>query len=79
MSASIQTELDIREQLARIDRAREETLKFAAEQHKLMAEASKLERDRTLAPLVFLSSLLGGGIVAILTWALNHLIRVSGG
>lgn len=33
---------DIREQIARIDRAREETLKFTAEQHKLTAEAAKL-------------------------------------
>lgn len=38
--------LDLREQLARIDRAREETLKFIAEQHKLLAEQSKLNAER---------------------------------
>jgi len=34
--------LDLREQIARIDRMREETLKFTAEQHKLTAKAAKL-------------------------------------
>jgi hypothetical protein len=33
--------LAMREQLARIDQAREETLKSVAEQHKLLAEQSK--------------------------------------
>jgi hypothetical protein len=56
--------LDLREQIARIDRARaeteklsEETRKFVAEAHKLAAErdklaaeARKLNRDRALAP-----------------------------
>ena len=48
---------DLKEQLGRIRRAREESEKFVAEQKKLMAEQSKLaaeapklERDRMLAP-----------------------------
>jgi hypothetical protein len=49
--------LDLREQIARIDRAIEEGHKFTAEQHKLMTEEQKLaserrklDRDRGLAP-----------------------------
>ena len=60
--------LDLREQVVRIDKLREEGLKFAAEQHKLAAEAAKLKWDRWLAPLVLLASLAGGLIVAIV----NH-------
>jgi hypothetical protein len=55
--ADYQDRLNLREQIARIDRAIEETHKFTAEQHKLMAEqqklaseALKLERERGLAP-----------------------------
>lgn len=49
-SAASPTALEIEEQVARIRRAQVETEKFVAEQKKLMAEAAKLERDRTLAP-----------------------------
>ena len=38
-------DLDLREQIARIDRAQAETQKFAAEQRKLTAEAAKFTRD----------------------------------
>ena len=62
--------LDYVEQVARIERAQEETRKFAAEQHKLTAEAAKLTRDRTLAPTtLFLTSVgivltsLGSGFI----------------
>ena len=41
--------LDLREQLARIDRAQAETRKFAAEHEKLAAEAMKFRRDYRLA------------------------------
>jgi uncharacterized protein (UPF0335 family) len=37
--------LDIDELIARIERQQEETRKFVAEQHKLMAEARKFGRD----------------------------------
>jgi uncharacterized protein YydD (DUF2326 family) len=71
-------QLDLRAELARIDRDRSETLKlreesekFIAEQHKLLAEASKLNRDRWMAPYVLAVSLIGaigGGLIgAILT------------
>lgn len=42
-------ELDLKEQIARIDRMQEETRKFTAEQHKLSVEALKLSRDRDLS------------------------------
>jgi hypothetical protein len=62
--ADYRDRLDIREQIARIDRAREETLKFTAEQHKLTAEAAKLGRDRLLAPWLAIVGLIGG-LIAI--------------
>lgn len=42
--------LDLREQIARIDRSLDESAKFRAEQNKLIAEARKLDRERGLAP-----------------------------
>jgi hypothetical protein len=63
--------LDLREQIGRIDKMREETLKFTAEQHKLMAEAAKLGRDRLLAPWLAIVGLIGGLIAiasAIARW-----------
>jgi hypothetical protein len=65
MSETIVTEMDMLEQVARIERAQEETRKFVAEQHKLLAEAAKLNRDRWLAPMVVASGLLGGVLAAI--------------
>ena len=70
-------QLDLRAEIARIDRDRaeseklqEETRKFTAEQRKLIAEAGKLNRDRWLAPWVLVSTLIGsisgGAIVAVL-------------
>ena len=64
MSATTANLLDIQEQVARIERAQEETRKFVAEQHYLIAEAAKLERDRRLAPIIVIS-----GTVAALTAA----------
>lgn len=64
--------LDLREQIARIDRAIEETHKFTTESRKLEAEARKLDRDRTLAPwqvgIVTMGGLaaLVGGLLTIL-------------
>lgn len=40
------TQLDLREQIARIDRDRAETAKYAAEQRKLEAEARNFDRLR---------------------------------
>ncbi|MBV8092321.1 MAG: hypothetical protein JO110_03625 [Acetobacteraceae bacterium] len=60
-------DLNIREQIARIDKTlaesdklREETRKFAAEQHKLAAEAQKLRLDRWLAPALTFVAVIGG-------------------
>lgn len=62
-------QLDLRGEIARIDRDRAEAVKFAAEQRKLVAEARKLDRDRWLAPLVLgvslAASLSGGVVVAV--------------
>jgi len=59
-------QLDLRDEIARIDRNRAEAEKFAAEQRKLIAEARKLDRDRWLAPFVLLASLAGGLIASVL-------------
>ena len=64
MSATIVRPLDLQEQVARIERAQEETRKFVAEQHKLIAESAKLERDRRLAPIVITATTLGAIIAA---------------
>lgn len=52
LPANYAERLNLQEQLVRIDRAREEALKFSAEQRKLAAEADKFRRDYWLAPLV---------------------------
>lgn len=72
--------LDLKEQIARIDRAQEETRKFAEEQHKLAAkarklnaEAEKIARDRYLAPWVGFAAVAGatagalGGIAGLVS------------
>jgi hypothetical protein len=63
--ATIEHDLDLQEQIARIRRAQVESDKFQAEQRKLMAEAAKYERERSLAPLVIAASL-GAGLVSLL-------------
>jgi hypothetical protein len=68
---SERAEFDLRAELARIDRDRAEThkltaesQKFVAEQYKLMAEGQKLTRDRWLAPVIAVASVLAaiGGV-----------------
>jgi hypothetical protein len=54
--------LDLREQIARIDRMRDESEKFKAEQQKLIAEAAKLNRDRLVAPWLAIASVVGGAL-----------------
>ena len=46
MSDTVPNQLDLREQLARIDRSIAETAKYAAEQRKLEAEARNFDRNR---------------------------------
>jgi len=45
-------QLNLRAEIARIDRDRAESEKFIAEQRKLISESRELDRDRWLAPLV---------------------------
>lgn len=69
MSDIARDALDIREQIARIDRTQAEmqklnaeTQKFVAEQSKLSAEAGKFNRDRYLAPILTAAAV--GGVVS---------------
>lgn len=55
------TTMDQQEQVARIERMQEETRKFVAEQHKLMAERGKLSRDIVLAPWQLVVTTLNAG------------------
>ncbi|HTI78960.1 MAG TPA: hypothetical protein VL614_00765 [Acetobacteraceae bacterium] len=82
---SDQTELDLRAELARIDRDRAETnklfaetIKFGAERHKLEREAEKLRaeehklwRDWRMAPWVFAVGVIGAIIGGLLA---RHLL-----
>lgn len=67
-------DLDLREQIVRIDRALAESEKFQAEQRKLIAEAAKFERERRPAPVVIAASL-GAGLIAGLVSLLGRLIH----
>ncbi|WP_338664261.1 hypothetical protein VQH23_03655 [Pararoseomonas sp. SCSIO 73927] len=58
--------LNFAEQVARIERAQEETRKFVAEQHKLQAEAAKFQRDTRLAPWLA-GGAVAGGVVTVTT------------
>lgn len=64
MSASTEytDRLNLAEQVARIERSQEETRKFVAEQHKLTAEASKLNRDRFWVPVLAVAAAIAAGI-----------------
>ncbi len=76
--ADYREQLDLRGVIAQIDRDRAETRKrqgepekHEPEQHKLIAEAAKLDRDRWLAPWLVLASVTSGVVVAVL----SHLWR----
>lgn len=69
------TQLDLRAEIARIDRDRaetqkliEESQKLTAEQRKLIAEAQKLTWDRWLAPSLAIAAVIGGllGVVSFI-------------
>lgn len=64
--------IDVRAILAKIDRdlaesgkLREETQKFVSEQHKLMAEARKFNRDWWIVPLTVLGAILAAVIARL--------------
>jgi hypothetical protein len=74
-------QLDLRAEIARIDRdraesekLRQETEKFVAEQRKLIAEGRKFERDRWLAPWLAIVTVTGGvlGIATFLAHLIGH-------
>jgi hypothetical protein len=58
--------LDLDDTVARIERQQAETRKFVAEMNKLTEEALKFRRDRWLAPVVAVASVLAavGALVA---------------
>jgi hypothetical protein len=60
-------DLDYQEQLAGIRRTQEETWKFTAEQHKLIAEALKVERERALYPVALAIGVIGEIIGSVAT------------
>ena len=62
--------LDLRAEIARIDRERAETQKFAAEQNKLSAEARKFNRDPWF--------LIAGAIIAAIASRLPEILRAFG-
>jgi ABC-type phosphate/phosphonate transport system permease subunit len=64
------SDLDLRAEIARIDRERAETQKFVAETRKLMNEADKLGREYRWYPWVQMIVTLGAIVVAAL--ALLH-------
>jgi len=83
MSDSPADRLTIDEIISRIERQQAETRKFAnesiqlaAETGKLIAEAGKLTRDRWLAPVIAVASIIGavGASVA----AIGALMRLAG-
>ena len=72
MSASSLTDLDLREQIARIDRTQAELSKLLAEQPKLVAETAKLtaetrklDRDRRVSALLAITGLIGGIVTVV--------------
>lgn len=66
--------LNFDELIARIERQQAETRKFAAEQNKLAAEAGKLTRDRWLAPVIALASIIAAcGATLAAYGSLTHL------
>ena len=67
--------LNLREQIARIDRSLDEAAKFRAERGKLDAEATKLNRDRFLAPLALAVTSIGAG--AALFAAAQAVLRIT--
>ena len=58
--------LDLEAVLVQLAKSREETRKFVAEQHKLMAEGNKFNRDRWIVPLTVLITVAGSIIVGVI-------------
>lgn len=65
--------LDIDELVARIERQQAETQKFVAEQHKLMAEGRKYNRDLWIVPFTVI-----GAIIAAIVARLPEILHAFG-
>lgn len=61
--------LDMAEQVTRIERAQEETRKFVAEQHKLLAERDKMTRESQTELWKVVITALGAGAALIIAGA----------
>lgn len=84
LPADYQERLNLKDEIARIERnqaetqkLQEETRKFVSEQHKLMAEGHKYNRDRWILPLTVLITAFGSIIVGLLV-SLPTYLRLFG-
>jgi hypothetical protein len=75
-TADTSADINLREQIARIDGLIAETAKFTAEQHKLIAEASKFRTERWLLPIVVVAGGLGSFTAAYA--AVAALLHIAG-
>jgi tetrahydromethanopterin S-methyltransferase subunit G len=71
--SAIPEDINIRDILARIDRQQAETQKFVAEQHKLMAEGRKYNRDLWIVPFTVI-----GAIIAAIVARLPEILHAFG-
>ncbi len=71
--SEIPDDINIRDILARIDRQQAETQKFVAEQHKLMAEGRKYNRDLWIVPFTVI-----GAIIAAIAARLPEILHAFG-
>jgi hypothetical protein len=71
--SEIPEDINIRDILARIDRQQAETQKFVAEQHKLMAEGRKYNRDLWIVPFTVI-----GAIIAAIAARLPEILHAFG-
>jgi tetrahydromethanopterin S-methyltransferase subunit G len=71
--SEIPEDINIRDILARIDRQQAETQKFVAEQHKLMAEGRKYNRDLWIVPFTVI-----GAIIAAIVARLPEILHAFG-
>jgi hypothetical protein len=71
--ADYRTRLDLAELVSRIERQQEETRKFVSEQHKLMAEAKRFDRDWWVIPLTAFAA-----VLAAIIYRLPEILRAFG-
>jgi hypothetical protein len=69
-------DIDLREQLIRIDLAIAETHKFQQESDEFAAEARKMARDYKLSPILVVGAVMTG--IGSLLGAITFVLRLSG-